>query len=166
MNNQITITDHYIAHRDELLAYVSSRLGDHAEAEDVVQNVYLRLLTTEKMITPVTLPCLTYTIARNLICDYFRRHNLNKEYAHEFAHAQMESYSMEPHIFAKELTGRIEHCLMRVPENCREVYRMHVYDGMKVGEISTLLGENYKSVEYRLGTARREVRRHMQAAAI
>ena len=46
--NRQTITDHYTTHRNELLAYVSSRLGNHAEAEDVVQSVYLRLLMMEK----------------------------------------------------------------------------------------------------------------------
>ena len=42
------IETYYIAHRDELLAFVSSRLGGNDEAEDIVQNVFLRLLTSDK----------------------------------------------------------------------------------------------------------------------
>ena len=34
---------------------------------------------------------------------------------------------------------------------------------MKVSEISNELGMNYKAVENRLGTARREIRRYMAA---
>ena len=65
--NHALITDYYISHRDELLAFVSSRLGRSDFAEDIVQNVFLKLLTTDKMISEVTLPSLVYTIARNLI---------------------------------------------------------------------------------------------------
>jgi RNA polymerase sigma-70 factor (ECF subfamily) len=43
------------------------------------------------------------------------------------------------------------------------VYRLHIYDGMKVGEISDFLGENYKNVEYRLGTARKAMRQYLRA---
>ena len=53
-----------MTHRDELLAYVSSRLGGSSMSEDIVQNVFLRLLTTDKMVTPETLPALIYTITR------------------------------------------------------------------------------------------------------
>ena len=70
MNNDQLITNYYITHRDELLTYVSTRLGGRAEAEDVVQNVFLRLLTSTKLITETTLPALAYTTARHMICDF------------------------------------------------------------------------------------------------
>ena len=82
MNNQHLITNYYITHRDELLAFVSSRLGGRAEAEDVVQNVFLRLLTNTKLITETTLPALVYTTARHMIFDIHRhRANVN-DYEH------------------------------------------------------------------------------------
>ena len=62
--------------------FVASRLlGDEKaeQAEDIVQNVFVRLLKMDCMITRITLPCLVYTIARNLILDYWRhRHCLEK----------------------------------------------------------------------------------------
>ena len=59
----------------------------------------------------------------------------------------------------------LERGLARLPENCREVYRLHVYGGMKVSEISLRLGEGYKSVEHRLGTARKAMRQYMRQYA-
>ena len=81
MNKQL-ISCYYTTHRDELLAFVSSRLGGSCEAEDIVQNVFLRLLTTNNMITEKTLPALVYTTARNMIIDYYRRHPVFEEYEH------------------------------------------------------------------------------------
>lgn len=156
------IETYYRNHRDELLAFVSSRLGGAVEAEDIVQNVFLRLLTTDKMITEITLPALTYTIARNLISDYYRRRNTYEEFEHYIKRSSDDYSSMESVISAKELTELLERGLARIPENFREIYRMHIYGGMKVGEISQTLGEGYKSVEHRLGVARKALRSFLE----
>ena len=156
------IETYYRDHRDELLAFVSSRLGGAVEAEDIVQNVFLRLLTTDKMITEITLPALTYTIARNLISDYYRRRNTYEEFEHYIKRSSDDYSSMESVISAKELTELLERGLARIPENFREIYRMHIYGGMKVGEISQALGEGYKSVEHRLGAARKALRSFLE----
>ena len=164
MNNKL-ITNYYIAHRDELLAFASSRLGDSRLAEDIVQDVFLRLLSTDKMITEVTLPALVYTITRNLINDYYRRHTTYEQYEHYIKGVCSEQTTMESVFSAHEMMERLERGLVRLPENCREIYRLHIYDGMKVGEISRELGEGYKSVEHRLGTARKLMRQYLRCYA-
>ena len=164
MNNKL-ITNYYIAHRDELLAFASSRLGDSRLAEDIVQDVFLRLLSTDKMITEVTLPALVYTITRNLINDYYRRHTTYEQYEHYIKGVCSEVTTMESVFSAFEIMERLERGLVRLPENCREIYRLHIYGGMKVGEISRELGEGYKSVEHRLGTARKVMREYLRCYA-
>ena len=78
MNNRTLLSNYYTAHRDELLAYVSSRLGDSCLAEDIVQDVFLKLLTSDKMISEVTMPALVYTVIRNLITTCFRRRSIRR----------------------------------------------------------------------------------------
>ena len=163
MNN--LLETYYTDHRDELLAFVSSRLGGSEESEDIVQNVFLRLLTTDKMITEVTLPALVYTITRNLITDYYRRRHTYEAFEHFIKGSSEEDDSMESVFSARELTELLERGLVRVPENCREIYRLHIYGGMKVSEISQAIGEGYKSVEHRLGTARKAVRQYLRKYA-
>ncbi len=162
---QQLITNYYITHRDELLAFASSRLGDSRLAEDIVQDVFLRLLSTDKMITEVTLPALVYTITRNLINDYYRRHTTYEQYEHYIKGVCSEVTTMESVFSAFEIMERLERGLVRLPENCREIYRLHIYGGMKVGEISRELGEGYKSVEHRLGTARKVMREYLRCYA-
>lgn len=165
MNNQLIITNYYITHRDELLAYVSSRLGQSVEAEDIVQNVFLRLLTSDKMITEITLPALVYTTARHLIADFYRRRTHYETYEHYLKNTDSIDESAESILSIREITEQLERGLARVPENCREIYRLHIYGGMKVAEISQCLGEGYKSVEHRLGTARKLVRQQLRRIA-
>ena len=156
------IEAYYTNHRDELLAFASSRLGNTTEAEDIVQNTFLRLLTSDKMITPVTLPCLVYTIVRNQITDYYRRRSTFEEFEHYIKSSCHETASTDSIFSAREIVERMERGLLRLPENCREVYRMHIYGGMKVSEISLELNEGYKSVEHRLGAARKVIRQYMK----
>ena len=165
MTKHTLITNYYIAHRDELLAYAVSRLGDSCLAEDIVQNVFLRLLTSDKVISAVTLPALVFAMTRNQVYDYFRHHTAVEQYEHYIKGVWSELTTDESILSAREVMEQLERGLARVPENCREIYRLHIYDGMKVGEISRELGEGYKSVEHRLGAARKAMRQYLQKYA-
>ena len=165
MKDILTLTNYYITHRDELLVYASSRLGNSVEAEDLVQNVFLRLLTSDRMITEVTLPALVYTIARNLITDFYRRRTHFDDYEHYLKNTDSIEESAESILSIRDITEQLERGLARVPENCREIYRLHIYGGMKVAEISQRTGEGYKSVEHRLGAARKAVRQQLRGIA-
>ena len=165
MTKHTLITNYYIAHRDELLAYAVSRLGDCCLAEDIVQNVFLRLLTSDKVISEVTLPALVFAVTRNQVYDYFRHHTAVEQYEHYIKGVWSELTTDESILSAREVMEQLERGLARLPENCREIYRLHIYDGMKVGEISRELGEGYKSVEHRLGAARKAIRQYLQKYA-
>lgn len=164
-NNYLLISNYYNAHRGELLAFVSSRLQGSNMAEDIVQDVFFKLLTTDKMISEVTLPALVYTIARNLITCYYRRRTSHEKALHFIRCFSADTVSAESLLSMHEIIERLEHSLARLPENCREVYRLHIYDGMKVSEISQQLNEGYKSVEHRLGFARKNIRHYLQRYA-
>ena len=147
------------------MAYAVSRLGDSCLAEDIVQNVFLRLLTSDKVISAVTLPALVFAMTRNQVYDYFRHHTAVEQYEHYIKGVCSELTTDESILSAREVMEQLERGLARLPENCREIYRLHIYDGMKVGEISRELGEGYKSVEHRLGAARKAIRQYLQKYA-
>lgn len=166
MNNLQIIEYYYHHHQAELLAFVSSRLGGKKEAEDIVQDVFLRLLQYSNPIMETTLQALAYTIARNLLNDLYRRklwaarHGMQPlDYKQQPATSDDETARA---LSVQEVTEFLERGLLRVPEKCRELYRMHIYDGLQVSDISQQTGENYKSVEYRLGVARKEIRKYLK----
>ena len=166
MNNLKIIEYYYHHHQAELLAFVSSRLGGKEEAEDIVQDVFMRLLQYNNPIMDTTLQALAYTIARNLMNDYYRRKQWAMKHGMQPIDNRQQATTADDEaartLSAKEVTEFLERGLLRVPEKCRELYRMHVYDGMKVSDISQEPGENYKSVEYRLGIARKEIRKYLR----
>jgi len=162
MSNQEIIEQYYRQHRDELLLFVGSRLGagNGELAEDMVQEVFLRLLLGQRPIAAETIGSLATTMARNMVADHFRHLYYQRAYEAHTRFAQAAGYEeTEPIVYARDLQRRIDRCLTRLPQMCAEVYRLHLYEGMRVSDISQVLQQDYKAVEYRLGQARREVRR-------
>ena len=161
MNNNQLISNYYAAHRDELLSFIAVRITNAVEAEDLVQDIFLRLLRGHHLITPDTLPALIYTMARHAVSDYYRRRRIYEEYEHYIKRSDCTS-EIESLISARQLMERMERSLARLPQACCEIYRLHIYDGMKVSDIAQELSLPYKQVENRLGQARKAVRQQLR----
>ncbi len=162
MNSRTVIANYYQNHCDEIVHFVAMRIQDRAEAQDIVQDLFLRLLSSQLMATEQTLPCLIYTMARNMVADYFRRRHVLEEYEHYLRRSDLADNSVESVFSARQVMERMEFSLARLPEAYRKVYCLHIYGGMKVREISQELNENYKRVEHQLGVARKTVRQHLK----
>jgi RNA polymerase sigma-70 factor (ECF subfamily) len=165
VNNQL-LSNYYSMHRDELVSFIAVRTVDAIEAEDIVQDIFLRLLRGQQLITPQTLPSLLHTMARHAVCDYYRRRHVHEEYEHyiqtsDFS-CQTSDDSVESVFSAQQLMERMERSLARLPKACCEIYRLHIYDGMKVSDIAQELSLPYKQVENRLGQARKAVRQQLR----
>jgi len=166
MNNNQLLSNYYSMHRDELVSFIAVRIVDTNEAEDIVQDIFLRLLRGQHLITPQTLPSLLHTMARHAVCDYYRRRHVHEEYEHyiqtsDFS-CQTSDDSVESVFSAQQLMERMERSLARLPKACCEIYRLHIYDGMKVSDIAQELSLPYKQVENRLGQARKAVRQQLR----
>ena len=162
MNNNQLISNYYAAHRDELLSFIAVRITNAVEAEDLVQDIFLRLLRGHHLITPDTLPALIYTMARHAVSDYYRRRRIYEEYEHYIKRSDCTS-EIESLISARQLMERMERSLARLPQACCERYRLHIYDGMKVRDIARELSLPYEQVENRLGQARKAVRQQLRS---
>ena len=163
MNNNQLLSNYYSEHRDEMVNFIAVRINDVDEAQDMVQDIFLRLLRGHSLISPQTLSCLVYTMARHSVADYFRRRRVYEEYEHHITKSADSIGEMESLINARQLMERMERSLARLPKACCEIYRLHVYDGMKVSEIAKQLSLPYKQVENRLGQARKSVRLQLKA---
>lgn len=177
MTNNYLISNYYSLHRDELVSFIAVRIlppkgtnvarkADAYEAEDMVQDIFLHLLRSHHLITPQTLPNLIYTMARHAISDYYRRRHVYEEYEHYLQRSEVRGErtedTSESIISARLLTERMERSLARLPKACCDIYRLHIYDGLKVSDIARELSLPYKQVENRLGQARRVVRQQLR----
>jgi RNA polymerase sigma factor (sigma-70 family) len=161
-SSRMLVADYYSKNLVELRAFVHKFVSNKDDAEDIVQNVFLRLLTSEKMISEVTLPCLVYTVARNLITDRSRHLSIAERYEHFISFCSCHGgYDVESIYSAREMMELLERGTAHLSDKSRKIYMMNLYGGMKTSEISKALSVNYKQVENYLGAARKEVRKYM-----
>lgn len=159
------IAGYYVEARAGLVELAERRTGSHALAEDMVHDAFLRLLVTDRMITETTLPALAYTIVRNLIADHFRRIAYGSEYEAHAVRTAGYADDVASLCSCREVEAWLERGIARLPERCREAYRLNVIGGMKIAEIQQATGESYKRLEHSLGMARKQMRLYMKRFA-
>lgn len=73
------LTETYTTYRPLVVRYIYRKLNGCMETEDLVQDAFLRLLEYRSMLRPETVRSFLYTIVRNLVTDYLRRHYKKQE---------------------------------------------------------------------------------------
>ena len=73
------IADSYTSYHRSVYLYICYRINNKEEAEDIAQDVFLRLMDYKQMLRPDTVKFFIYTISRNLVNDYLRRHYKKQE---------------------------------------------------------------------------------------
>ena len=144
MQPRVNFLGLFLAHRHELLSYATRIVGDHARAEDVVQDTYLRLanMTAGKFVdAPVGY---LYRIVRNLAIDGRRRER--REARHFVADGEKadeiaaDHPSPEATASDREDMRRLAAALAELPERTRVAVEMHRFGGCTLQTIATHLG--------------------------
>jgi RNA polymerase sigma-70 factor (ECF subfamily) len=132
--NRAAVESLYDRHHRRLYTFVCRWTGDHAAAEDVVHDVFLRLLSPSVRYEPGRAfePWL-FRIARNLVIDWFRRRSRLAELAEADEHAAADD--PENNVDNVEDLERLEHSLAQLRPADREVILMRAmldldYDGI------------------------------------
>lgn len=159
INQEQMIADFYRAYQAELVNFVVSRLGNKQESEDLVQDVFIKLMSFEGMINQATIKSFAYTIAANKIKDLLRRrifrHKMeeNTKYEMELQTSHAE-YAAEYH----ETLRIVNDCMDKLTPACAKVYRMSLFEDKSTMEIAQELNLSKRTIESQLFTSRRQMR--------
>lgn len=142
MSSKFDSSELYLAHRGELLDYASKIVGDRSQAEDVVQEAYLRFgSAASQQIVSEPLSYL-FRIVRNLSLDMRRRASRDLGRLTPFGPED----SLPDGLPSPELAvaGRQELRLLRaamaeLPEQQRIALEMHRFSGHTIREIAAHL---------------------------
>lgn len=136
--------------REPLHRFFSRRLAGSAAAEDLVQQVFERLVQRGEIDSIENARGYVFRVAENVFVDHMRRGAVRHSHAHdqfdESLHAGVD-FSPE-HVLAKrERLARVMEILQALPERTRIIFVLRRIEGWKYQEIADRYGISVSAVE-------------------
>ena len=132
------------------------------ECKDLVQNVFLRLLSIDTLRLD-TIKGITATIALRMRTDYLRHKAYLRRMYSDVDTADIFDYGYhDTSLDTAELASCEMQIVSRMTDSNRRVYELSRFEEQTYAEIADIMDMSYRSVESRLYRARTEVRQKLK----
>jgi RNA polymerase sigma-70 factor (ECF subfamily) len=145
---------HYAPLCDFVCGYVRSR----AVAEELVQDLFLRLWERSESPATTLAAAYLYTAARNRAVGYLRRERVATAWAESPAATAALPPSADEQLREHDLQAAIERAVADLPERCRLVFTLSRYRSLSNAEIAQALGISVNTVEQQMWRALKTLR--------
>lgn len=154
--------------RPELLRFLTARLGDASEAEDLLQELWIR--TRDGAGGPVANGrAYLYRAAQNLVLDRVRERRRRTARDSEWTQTQSAPISgpepadpranAEAALLEREEASALATAIAALPEAAGRAFRMHKLEGLPHAEVAHRLGISRSGVEKHMAVAMAHLRR-------
>ncbi|MEA1086344.1 RNA polymerase sigma factor [Sphingomonas sp. CD22] len=157
----------YVEHRAALLRFLIARTGAPAEAEDILQELWLRIATAPS--GPVANGrAYLYRMAQNLVVDRIRERSRRTARETAWADIALDQRTDGPEpqqagsddlLIAVQDSARLASAITQLPAGAGRAFRLHKIDGLSHLETAAQLGISRKGVEKHVAVAMAHLRR-------
>lgn len=141
--------DFHRDYRPALISFFLRRTGDYAEAEDLAQEVFIRIASKDRAAMRQS-DAYIFQVAANLLRDRSRRAQVRSEYA---ARARLSDEfgidPLDPHRIAagRESLTLLTSALAELPERTRHIFMLFRYEQVDQRTIAESFGISVSAVE-------------------
>lgn len=156
--------------RGELLRFLVARTGSASEAEDLVQELWLRV--REAAPGPVANGrAYLYRAAQNLVLDRVREARRRDARDHDWSEAQASAVPgdrIDPSppvidaLIGEENVAQLRAAIAKLPEGAGRAFRLHKLEGLSHAETAARLGISRSGVEKHIAVAMAHLRRALE----
>jgi len=139
-------------------------MGNREEAEDIVQEVYLKLWGMRTELPGYnSIEALSVRITRNLCLDLLRRRKITHEVIKQQQN-KPETYPETPdQVYEKEEKAEMIHTLIAaLPEPQRSLVHLRHLEGKEYEEISEMVNMNVNAIRVSISRARKQMREMLE----
>jgi len=163
------LTDLYRQHRSEILRFLVARTGNAAEADDIVQELWIKAGSAAS--GPVANGrAYLFRMAQNLVLDRIRTRKRQASREQDWSGLETGLATTDGDIAdyrpnalqemeAREESARLLSAIGTLPDGARRVFQMHKIDGRSHGDIAATLGISKSAVEKHMAVAMKYLRR-------
>lgn len=152
----------YLERRSDLVRFMTARLGSASGAEDLIQDLYVRLATLEVSASIDNPSAFLYRAAVNLMLDRSRgeRRSGLRDQAWQDSQgltiagaAASDAPSPEAAAAARQRLRQLVEAVESLPPKTRRAFQLHKFEGLSQVETAQRLGVTRKTVENQLAAA-------------
>lgn len=138
------------AERERLFDFIRRRVGLDEDAEDILQDVFLQLVSSYNVTEPIEhLTAWLFTAARNKVIDWYRKRRMQTVPVRDDPDDPpgTEEFLLDPaqdpdRVYASSLFWtEFTEALEQLPDNQRKVFVMHELEGKSFRQIAEITGE-------------------------
>ena len=145
-------------HFKSLHAYAFTILKDDTTAEEIVQNVFYKLWEKKDKITiESSLAAYLYKAVYYESLNFLKHMKVREVYHAHITRNNAGGDTMDS-LALKELQQKIDLAINQLPEQCRTIFQLSRYEGLKYKVIAGKLGISVKTVESQMGKALKTLR--------
>ena len=144
--------------RERLLSYAERMLENRSDAEDIIQEVFLKLWRMRGDLgNYMSIDALSVTMTKHLCLN---RLKVNQREREDLDGLVLIDNNLSPaeQLEQKDSITKIEQIFDQLPELQQAVLRMKHIDGMEIDEIAALTGSAPEAIRMNLSRARRKVK--------
>lgn len=134
-----------------LVTYFQKRIREHVDAEDLVQEVFLRLMVRADLSTVEAWDGYVFKTAANVMNDWARRrttrcHDVHEEFDEE--RIDGDERSPERVLISSQSLEALLKALGNMPPRTRQVFILRRYEGLSNADIANQLGLSVSGVRF------------------
>ncbi|MEI6843245.1 MAG: RNA polymerase sigma factor [bacterium] len=145
--DQIACDVLYTEYAQPLYGYIYSRIGNRLDAEDILQDVFIKIFRNLKSIKigPDGVRPYFYTITRNTIIDFYRK-KIPEDTSEDLNFIPYEGNTAFEDMMVKESKIELNKILDLLPADAREIVILRYISGLSNKEISKIVGKKEDSL--------------------
>lgn len=147
----------YLQNRSQLYRVAFYILESKFEAEDAVQDLYIKLWKNKDKLENIQNPkAYSITLIKNICIDKIRRTKNKQEV--DLSENIIANSDIENDIESKEILTKMIKAIERLPQSQRDVLQMKIIEDMSYDEISQKTGMNNLTLRSLLSQARKKIK--------
>lgn len=151
----------YHRHWMSLYDAAYKRLNNKEQAEDIVQEIFIRLWVRRQELVIDKVAAYLHTAVRYKVLSYFTRHKEASSFYEPFETMLMETDTPEQHLMAKELLELVYDYAETLSDRKKQIFLLHIKNKLSTKEIAEVLGITQKSVQNQLGPTLQGLRKSL-----
>tara|TARA_R110002050_G_scaffold289068_1_gene441479 strand:- start:45926 stop:46507 length:582 start_codon:yes stop_codon:yes gene_type:complete len=154
---------------DKLLHISKGYLGSMEEAEDIVQNVFLKVWEQKDKLDKINnVNNYLYTMTKNACLDQIKHRKVKNLYSHNYYQGNMEAQcrfikdESASLLLENELNKKIRNSIELLPEKCKNVFIKSRVEGLSNREVAQILNLSKRTVDNHIFNALKHMKFHLK----